>query len=364
MNATNDSLSRTALYESHLKLGAKMVPFTGFEMPVSYAGLVEEHHSVRNACGIFDVSHMGEFRIQGPEALLLVQWITSNDASALDSEQVQYSCMPNGRGGIVDDLLVYCVSKEEYMLVVNASNRVKDFDWITSQNQWNATVVDESDDWSLIAVQGPHTAGLLQPFCDIPDLDKMKYYTFAPGNVFGHDALISATGYTGSGGFELYVRHDAAPSIWEGLLLAGATPCGLGARDTLRLEAGFCLYGNDIDETTSPIEAGLGWITKFKDDFVDYDHLKAQREQGTERVLRGFKMLERGIPRQGYAIENSAGETIGHITSGTQSPSLGEGIAMGYINRSFATLGEHVAIRIRKNAIPATVVRPGFLPKK
>lgn len=250
------------------------------------------------------------------------------------------------------------------MLVVNASNRVKDLDWITSQNQWVATVVDESDDWSLIAVQGPHSADLLQPFCDTPDLDKMRYYTFVPGNVFGHNALISATGYTGSGGFELYVRHDAAPSIWEGLLLAGATPCGLGARDTLRLEAGFCLYGNDIDETTSPIEAGLGWITKFNGDFVDCDHLKAQKERGTERVLRGFKMLERGIPRQGYDIENAGGDTIGRITSGTQSPSLGEGIAMGYINRSSATLGDHVAIRIRKNAIPAIVVRPGFLPKK
>jgi aminomethyltransferase len=364
MNATNESLNRTALYENHLKLGAKMVPFTGFEMPVSYAGLTEEHHSVRNACGIFDVSHMGEFRVKGPEALHLIQWITSNDAAVLVPGQVQYSCMPNGRGGIVDDLLVYCISNDEYMLVVNASNRIKDWEWIASQNRWDALVEDESDDWSLIAIQGPEAASLLQPFCDLSSLEQMKYYTFAEGNTFGHSTLVSATGYTGAGGFELYVRNNAAAAVWEGLIRAGAPPCGLGARDTLRLEAGFCLYGNDIDETTSPIEAGLGWITKFTNDFVDRDLLELQKKDGTALIFRGFKMLERGIPRQGYPIENSAGETIGRITSGTQSPTLGVGISMGYIQRESGALGEQVAIRIRKNTVPAIIVRPGFLPKK
>ena len=364
MNATNDSLNQTSLYGNHLRLGAKMVAFTGFEMPVSYAGLTEEHHAVRNACGVFDVSHMGEFRLRGTEALQLIQWITSNDAATLAPGQVQYSCMPNGRGGIVDDLLVYCVSTEEYMLVVNASNRTKDWNWITSQNRWDVTLDDESDLWSLIAVQGPEAAALLQPFSDLPRLQEMKYYTFSHGHVFGQHAIISATGYTGAGGFELYVRNESAAEVWEGLLAAGATPCGLGARDTLRLEAGFCLYGNDIDETTSPIEAGLGWITKFSNDFVDRDFLEAQKKDGTALIFRGFKMLERGIPRQGYPIENTAGETIGRITSGTQSPTLGMGIAMGYIDRESGKLGKEVHIRIRKNAVPAVVVRPGFLPKK
>lgn len=364
MNAKNDSLQRTALYNEHVALNAKMVAFTGFEMPVSYAGLTEEHHSVRNSCGIFDVSHMGEFRIEGAGALPLIQWVTSNDVAALEPGKVQYSCMPNGNGGIVDDLLVYCISKEEYMLVVNASNRFKDLDWIISQNRWNASVKDESDDWSLIAIQGPKAFEVLQPFCNLSNLEQMPYYSFLEGKVFGHNAMISATGYTGAGGFELYIRNSDAVDVWKGLIDAAAIPCGLGARDTLRLEAGFCLYGNDIDETTSPIEAGLGWITKFNHPFVDHAYLEAQKKDGVQNILRGFKMLERGIPRQGYEIENLAGETIGRITSGTQSPTLGEGIAMGYILRQYATLGDQVAIRIRKKTVPATIVRPGFLPKE
>ena len=363
MNPNNDSLKRTALFDQHIKLNAKMVAFTGFEMPVSYAGLTEEHHSVRDSCGIFDVSHMGEFRIEGAEALALVQWITSNDVASLQPGKVQYSCMPNGRGGIVDDLLVYCISTEEYLLVVNASNRTKDLNWIASQNRWNAEIKDESDAWSLIAVQGPKASEILQPYCNLPNLKQMKYYSFAQGTVFGHDAIISATGYTGAGGFELYLRNENAAAVWEGLIDAGITPCGLGARDTLRLEAGFCLYGNDIDETTSPLEAGLGWITKFNNNFVDQSHLEAQKKDGVQRRLRGFKMLERGIPRQGYEIENRDGEIVGIITSGTQSPTLGVGIAMGYIQQEHAALGEEVAIRIRKKTVPAIIVRPGFLPK-
>jgi len=362
MTANNETLKRTALHAQHVRLNAKMVAFTGFEMPVSYAGLSDEHHAVRNLCGIFDVSHMGEFRIEGPGALPLIQWITSNDVTAIGPGKVQYSCMPNGRGGIVDDLLVYCISSEEYMLVVNASNRVKDLNWIASQNKWQASIKDESDDWSLIAIQGPQTPKLLQPFCDLLNLDTMKYYSFSEGNVFGHKAIVSATGYTGAGGFELYVRNEAAADVWEGLIAAGAAPCGLGARDTLRLEAGFCLYGNDIDETTSPIEAGLGWITKFNNLFVDHAYLETQKKEGVSQILRGFKMLERGIPRQGYEIENVDGERIGRVTSGTQSPTLGEGIAMGYIQKEYATLGEQVRIRIRKKTVPAIVVRPGFLP--
>ncbi|MDE0871793.1 MAG: glycine cleavage system aminomethyltransferase GcvT [Flavobacteriales bacterium] len=364
MNAAEETkLIRTSLYDQHGALQAKMVPFAGYSLPVSYAGLAEEHHAVRTACGMFDVSHMGEFRLKGPGAIELIQWISSNDAAKLSPGQVQYSCIPNGKGGIIDDLLVYCVNQEEFMLVVNASNRTKDWEWIHAQNRWKVQLTDESDDWTLIAVQGPHAASMIQPLSNQPDLDQMKYYTFQEGRICGHPCIISATGYTGAGGFELYVRHQSAPEIWKALLDAGVVPCGLGARDTLRLEAGFCLYGNDIDETTSPIEAGLGWITKFNKDFVDREYLLAQKEQGTDRVLRGFKMLERGIPRQGYTIENTEGDVIGHITSGTQSPTLGEGIAMGYIQKSQADLGNQIRIRIRKNTVAAQIVRPGFLPK-
>lgn len=340
-----------------------MVPYAGYEMPVSYTGLVDEHHAVRNRYGMFDVSHMGEFRVKGPEALDLVQHISSNDASKLHPGKIQYSCMPNGKGGIVDDLLVYCVAQDEFMLVVNASNRIKDWHWIQQNNSFDATLSDESDTWSLIALQGPQAAEVLQPLCEDVQVGEMGYYTFQFGTVCGRPCLISATGYTGAGGFELYLKNADAPIVWRALAEAGVPLCGLGARDTLRLEAGFCLYGNDIDETTSPIAAGLGWITKFTKSFIDSEQLKADKANGTPEILRGLVITERGIPRQGYTIENAAGEAIGRITSGTSSPTLGHSIAMGYIHASDAALGNTVYVRIRKNAIPAEVVRPGFLPK-
>ncbi len=354
---------KTALHKNHLEAGAKMVPFAGFDMPVSYAGLVQEHHAVRNSCGMFDVSHMGEFRIKGPEALELIQWITSNDASKLHPGKVQYSCMPNGKGGIVDDLLIYCLSPTEFMLVVNASNRKKDWDWIASQNQWNADVTDESEEWSLIAVQGPEASHYLQPIVKEAGINEMSYYTFQNATIHEKPVLLSATGYTGAGGFEIYLPNDQASGVWKSLLDAGVEPCGLGARDTLRMEAGFCLYGNDIDDNTSPIAAGLGWITKFTHAFVDSERFEKEKEEGSRQLLRGLMLQERGIPRQGYAIESATGEVIGHITSGTQSPTLGQGIAMGYIQRDYAGLKETVWIRIRKKTIPARVMRPGFLPK-
>lgn len=362
METATPPLIPTALHAAHLAAGGKMVEYAGYSMPVSYAGLVEEHHAVRNACGMFDVSHMGEFRIKGEEALDLIQWITTNDASKLTPGKVQYSCMPNGRGGIVDDLLVYCIHPEEYLLVVNAANKQKDWDWIQSQNRWKAEATDESDAWSLIALQGPKAAATLQPLCS-EAVGEMGYYTFQMGQVCGKSCLISATGYTGAGGFELYLRNEDVLSVWEALTDAGVPPCGLGARDTLRLEAGFCLYGNDIDDNTSPIAAGLGWITKFSKDFVDCEKLANEKEHGSQEILRGFVMRERGIPRSGYLLENESGATIGRVTSGTSSPTLGYGIAMGYIQREQAKLGNEVFVRIRKNAVPAEVVRPGFLPK-
>lgn len=357
------TLTQTALHQKHIEAGAKMVEFAGFEMPVSYAGLVEEHLSVRNECGMFDVSHMGEFRVSGPEALDLIQWVTTNDVRALVDGKVQYSCMPNGQAGIVDDLLVYRLREDEYMLVVNASNRSKDLNWIQNHNRWNASVIDESDQWSLLAVQGPKAHAFLQPICDIPGLEYMEYYTFRSGHVLGRPCLVSATGYTGAGGFELYMANEDASSIWSALLEAGVKPCGLGARDTLRLEAGFCLYGNDIDDQTSPIAAGLGWITKFNEPFIDSERFQLEKSKGSHSLLRGLVVQERGIPRHGYEIENEKGEVIGHVTSGTQSPSLGHGIALGYIAASESAIGSTVYVRIRKNKVAAKVVRPGFLPK-
>ncbi len=363
MNETHSAVSKTALHQNHIDAGAKMVPFAGFDMPVSYAGLIQEHNAVRESCGMFDVSHMGEFRIKGPEALELIQWITTNDASKLEAGKVQYSCMPNGRGGIVDDLLVYCLNKNEFILVVNASNRAKDWEWIASNNHWNAEVTDESDEWSLIAVQGPNAAEYLQPLVNEAGIGDMAYYTFQTATVGGKTVLLSATGYTGAGGFEIYLPNAQAQGVWNALLDAGVEPCGLGARDTLRMEAGFCLYGNDIDDTTSPIAAGLGWITKFSKKFVDADRFAEEKESGSKELLRGLVLQERGIPRQGYGIESADGEIIGRITSGTQSPTLGYGIAMGYVLRDAGSLDEIVYIRIRKKAIPARIVRPGFLPK-
>jgi aminomethyltransferase len=356
-------LERTPLHAEHVRAGAKLVPFAGYDMPVTYAGLVEEHQAVRNRCGLFDVSHMGEFFLTGPGAFELLQYATSNDVSRLQPGQVQYSCMPNGRGGIVDDVLVYRLAAEEFMLVVNASNRAKDLAWLQELNRWDAHIEDRSEAFALLALQGPAAAEFLRPLTDGPDPGELTYYTFRRGTVCGKPAILSATGYTGAGGFELYVAPEDASEVWRALIDAGVPPCGLGARDTLRLEAGFCLYGNDIDDTTSPIEAGLGWITKFTKDFVDRERLEAQKTNGTDRILRGLRVLDRGIPRHGYTVEDASGQQIGEVTSGTMSPTLGYGIGLAYLSADAAELGSHVFVRVRNNALRAEVVRPGFLPR-
>ncbi len=363
MEQMKSLLIQTALHDEHISAGAKMVNYAGFEMPVSYAGVVTEHHAVRKSCGMFDVSHMGEFRITGSQALDLAQHITTNDVSRLTPGMVQYSCMPNGRGGIVDDLLVYCIASDEFLLVVNAANRMKDLHWINKNNSFNAQLTDESEAWSLIALQGPEAASVLAPHSSGASLNDMQYYTFDFGTVCGRPCLISATGYTGAGGFELYLKNDDAVPVWQALTRAGVQHCGLGSRDTLRLEAGFCLYGNEIDDSTSPISAGLSWITKFTNPFINSEQLKAEKALGSPELLRGLVITERGIPRTGYAIENINGETIGRVTSGTSSPTLGYSIAMGYVAKEEAEIGNTVYVRIRKNAIPAEVVRPGFLKK-
>ena len=355
-------MKRTPLHDQHLAAGAKMVEFAGFEMPISYAGLKEEHHAVRNSVGMFDVSHMGEIFVEGPEALAFVQWISSNDASKLNIGDVQYSCMPNGKGGIVDDLLVYRLAATRFMLVVNASNLEKDWAWMQQQNSFDVQLSDHSDAYALIALQGPSAAEVLAPLADSPSPAELKYYSFREGHVVGKPAIISATGYTGAGGFELYLAAEDAPAVWDALLEAGVPPCGLGARDTLRLEAGFCLYGNDIDEHTSPIAAGLSWITKFSKDFVDRETLEAEKAKGPTERLRGLRMEDRGIPRAGYEVVNAAGETIGRLTSGTQSPTLGIGIGLAYIAGSQAQIGDSVFVRIRNKDVPATITKPGFLP--
>lgn len=355
-------MKRTPLHDQHLAAGAKMVEFAGFEMPISYAGLKEEHHAVRNSVGMFDVSHMGEIFVDGPEALAFVQWISSNDASKLNIGDVQYSCMPNGKGGIVDDLLVYRLAATRFMLVVNASNLEKDWAWMQQQNSFDVQLSDHSDAYALIALQGPRAAEVLAPLADSPSPAELKYYSFREGHVVGKPAIISATGYTGAGGFELYLAAEDAPAVWDALLEAGVPPCGLGARDTLRLEAGFCLYGNDIDEHTSPIAAGLSWITKFSKDFVDRETLEAEKAKGPTERLRGLRMEDRGIPRAGYEVVNAAGETIGRLTSGTQSPTLGIGIGLAYIASSQAQIGDSVFVRIRNKDVPATITKPGFLP--
>ena len=357
-------LKLTPLDAEHDALGAKMVPFAGYRMPVTYAGLTEEHHAVRQRVGMFDVSHMGEFIVQGPQALDLIQWITTNDAAKLVDGQVQYSCMPNGEGGIVDDLLVYRFNAESFMLVVNASNLEKDWAWITGQNRFDATVEDRSEQFALIAVQGPEATAAVAPhFKGTQAPGDLKYYTFTEGTFGGVPTICSATGYTGAGGYELYVPTEQAVVVWKALLEAGVPPCGLGARDTLRLEAGFCLYGNDIDDTTSPIAAGLGWITKFTKDFVDRERFEAEKANGSEQRLRGLVITERGIPRQGYAVEDAAGDVIGRVTSGTMSPTLGHAIGLAYLAGENAQLGSTVYVRIRNKTIPAQVVRPGFLPR-
>ncbi|TAL63389.1 MAG: glycine cleavage system aminomethyltransferase GcvT [Bacteroidetes bacterium] len=360
-------MKNTAITQKHIKLGAKMVSFAGFNMPVSYSGLNDEHLTVRNFVGIFDVSHMGEFMLKGDKALDLIQCVTSNDASKLTDKKVQYTCMPNDKGGIVDDLLVYQWNRNEYYLVVNASNIEKDWNWIQKHNTFGVEMKNMSDDLSLFAVQGPNAAKTLQKLTDI-DLPKMEYYSFDTGKMAGcEDVIISNTGYTGAGGFEIYVWNRDAAKMWDAIMEAGKEfgikPIGLGARDTLRLEMGFCLYGNDIDDATSPIEAGLGWITKFTKEFTNSKNFKEQKEKGVSKKLIGFEMIDRGIPRHDYEIADAAGNNIGKVTSGTQSPSLNKGIGMGYVKTAFSNPGAEIFIKIRDKMLKANVVKPPFFQK-
>lgn len=355
------------LNDLHIELGAKMVPFAGFSMPVRYSSDIEEHMTVRNGVGIFDVSHMGEFSIKGPHALALIQRVTSNDASVLRDGQAQYSCLPNDRGGIVDDLIVYRIGSEDYLLVVNASNIEKDWNWISSFNTDGAVMQNISDDTCLFAIQGPRAVEVLQKLTPI-ELGSIPYYHFTIGDFAGQsNVIISNTGYTGAGGFELYVPKKAAAQLWKEILHAGKDagirPIGLGARDTLRLEMGFCLYGNDIDDTTSPLEAGLGWITKFTKEFTNSSALKKQKEEGVGRKLVGFKMVDKGIPRHDYPIRDSAGTVIGRVTSGTISPVLGVGIGLGYVATSHASSGNEIFIDVRSRNLKASVQRPPFIAK-
>lgn len=341
-----------------------MVPFAGFNMPVQYSGINLEHETVRKAVGVFDVSHMGEFILKGEGALDLIQKVTSNDASKLFDGKIQYSCLPNDKDGIVDDLLVYRIDEKTYMLVVNASNIQKDWDWISKYNTAGVEMKNISDETCLLAVQGPKAAEALQSLTDI-DLKSMEYYTFKKGVFAGIDnVLISATGYTGAGGFELYFDNNHAQHVWDEIFKAGEPfgikPVGLAARDTLRLEMGFCLYGNDIDDSTSPIEAGLGWITKFSKNFVNSENLAAQKQNGVERKLIGFEMIDRGIPRHDYEIADAEGNLIGKVTSGTQSPSLRKAIGLGYVKTAFSKEGSEIYIRIRENNIKAKVVKIPF----
>lgn len=361
---TTTELKNVALVNKHISLGAKMVPFAGYLMPVSYSGLNEEHITVRNAVGVFDVSHMGEFILKGDNALDLIQRVTSNDASTLTDGKVQYSCLPNEKGGIVDDLLVYRIDEKTYMLVVNASNIEKDWNWIQQFNTKNVEMHNISEKTSLLAVQGPKAILALQKLTDI-NLSEIPYYSFKKGKFNGIDnVVVSNTGYTGAGGFEIYFENEVADKMWNAIFEAGAEygikPIGLGARDTLRLEMGFCLYGNDIDDTTSPIEAGLGWITKFTKDFTNKPAILEQKEKGVSKKLVGFEMIDRGIPRHDYQIADAAGNIIGKVTSGTQAPSLNKGIGMGYVSTAFSKADTELFIIIREKPIKAKVVKVPF----
>jgi aminomethyltransferase len=352
-----------ALKQKHIDLGAKMVAFAGFNMPLQYTGLTDEHLNVRNNVGVFDVSHMGEFMVTGEGALDLIQRITSNDAAKLSIGKVQYSCFPNNEGGIVDDLLVYMLGEEEYMLVVNGANLAKDWDWVTKHNTTGVKVENHSYNMSLLAVQGPNAQKMLQPLTNM-DLD-MVYYTVQKGTFAGvENVIISSTGYTGAGGFEVYFENKDANAIWEAIQEAGKPVAmkmaGLAARDTLRLEMGFCLYGNDINDTTSPLEAGLGWITKFTKDFVNSDNLKAQKENGVTKKLVGFELIDRGIPRHDYEIVDADGNNIGIVTSGTMAPSLGKAIGMGYVTTEYSKVASEIYIAIRNKRIKAQVVKMPF----
>lgn len=357
-------MKQTALHEIHKALGAKMVPFAGYEMPVQYDGVNVEHLAVRNSIGVFDVSHMGEFLIEGPNALNLVQSVCSNDAARLAIGQAQYSCFPNSNGGIVDDLIVYRLEEAAYLMVVNASNIEKDWNWIQSKNLENVKMKNLSDDYSLLAIQGPVAVQAMQPLSNL-DLSDIKFYHFKVGDLAGIDGvIISATGYTGSGGFEIYCKNKDVKHIWNSIFEAGNSfgikPIGLAARDTLRLEMGYCLYGNDINDNTSPIEADLGWITKFSKTFTNSENLQKQSKEGVKQKLIGFELLERGIPRKGYEIIDANELTIGEVTSGTMSPSLGKGIGMGYVKINHTAVGTPIGVKIRKKIVAAIVVKTPF----
>ncbi|WP_439127322.1 glycine cleavage system aminomethyltransferase GcvT [Polaribacter sp.] len=358
-------MKNIALNDVHVSLGAKMVPFAGYNMPVQYEGVTAEHLTVREAVGVFDVSHMGEFLVSGKNALALLQKVTSNDVSKLAIGDAQYSCFPNTENGIVDDLICYRIKEEQYLLVVNASNIEKDWNWINKYNEeFHAELKDLSEDYSLLAIQGPKAVEAMQSLSSL-DLADIPFYKFKVGDFAGiENVIISATGYTGSGGFEIYCKNSEVEQIWKRVFLAGAKygikPIGLAARDTLRLEMGYCLYGNDIDDTTSPIEAGLGWITKFTKDFINHEALAKQKEHKPEKRLVAFELNERGIPRQGYDIVDNNGNIIGNVTSGTMSPCLQKGIGLGYVPALFAKSGTRIHIQVRKKVIPATLVKLPF----
>ncbi|RDB02887.1 glycine cleavage system aminomethyltransferase GcvT [Runella aurantiaca] len=360
-----DQLKTVPLNDLHQKLGAKMVPFAGFMMPVRYSSDLEEHHCVRNGVGVFDVSHMGEFILKGPKALDLIQRVSANDASVLFDGKIQYSYLPNEQGGAVDDLLVYRIDEEEYFLVVNASNIEKDWNWIQSHNTEGVPMINASDDLCLFAVQGPKAAEALQKLTSI-HLAEMEYYTFKKGTFAGlPDIIVSATGYTGAGGFELYIPRYAAIHVWHHIFEAGKEfgikPIGLGARDTLRLEMGYCLYGNDIDDTSSPLEAGLGWVTKFTKNFINSEALLQQKQAGLQRKLVGFEMIDRGIPRGHYELCDAEGNALGHVTSGTQSPTLSKGIGLGYVPTTYSKPGSEIFVKVREKLLKAQVVKLPFV---
>ena len=357
-------MKKTALYEIHKALGAKLVPFAGYQMPVQYEGVNAEHLTVRKGVGVFDVSHMGEFLIEGPNALALIQSVASNDASVLSIGKAQYSCLPNNKDGIVDDLIIYRLEENAYLLVVNASNIEKDWQWISANNDVGAKLTNISDDYSLLAIQGPMAIEAMQILTSV-DLKALKFYHFEISDFAGiQNVIISATGYTGSGGFEIYCKNTDVEQLWNQVFEAGAKygikPIGLAARDTLRLEMGYCLYGNDINETTSPIEAGLGWITKFTKSFTNDYALSQQKANGVTRKLVGFELKDRGIPRQSYPIVDSNAVVIGSVTSGTMSPSLNKGIGMGYVRSEFSEVGTEIGIKIRKKIVLAKVIKLPF----
>ena len=365
--SSTEQLKNTSLTHVHESLGGKMVPFAGFNMPVQYSNLKEEHMAVRNSVGMFDVSHMGEFLVKGEGATALIEWVTSNDVGKLVDMQAQYNCFPNNDGGIVDDLIVYKWNDTEYNLVINASNIEKDWNWIVAQNEekgFGAELKDMSDDLSLLAVQGPNAQKLIQGLTDV-DLSVIEFYHFGAGAVAGiDDIIISNTGYTGSGGFELYIPNAVAEEVWKKVFEAGEEfgikPIGLAARDTLRLEMGYCLYGNDISDTSSPLEAGLGWVTKFTKEFTNSAALQAQKETGVTRKLVGFELIDRGIPRHDYPIVDVNGNEIGIVTSGTMAPSLKKAIGLGYVTTEFASEGSEIFIQVRNKQLKATVVKPPF----